>query len=178
MATVYLGLGANLGNREANLRMALRGLSRMARLEAVSSLYEVEPAGGPRQPPFYNAVCRVEVGLEPRPLLRFLQSLEQEIGRRPGGERWGPRPIDLDILLYEERLLDEDGLAIPHPLLAERAFVLMPLAEIAAELQHPALGRTMRELCEAASEEGVRRIAGAKWAGPAGPRGEAFRPAG
>ena len=82
MATVYLGLGANLGNREANLRMALRGLGRMARLEAVSSLYEAEPAGGPEQPPFYHAVCRVDVGLEPRPPLRFLQSPEAGSGRR------------------------------------------------------------------------------------------------
>ena len=117
MATVYLGLGSNLGNREANLRMALRGLSRMTRLEAVSSLYETEPVGRPfdpaqgrpEQPPFYNAACRIETGLEPRPLLRFLQNLEQEIGRRRGTSRWEPRPIDLDILLYAERTLEEEG---------------------------------------------------------------------
>ena len=169
MATVYLGLGANLGNREANLRMALRGLSRMTRLEAVSSLYETEPMGGPSgQPPFYNAACRVEMGLEPRPLLRFLQNLEQEIGRRQGGPLWEPRPIDLDVLLYAERILEEEGLVIPHPRLAERAFVLAPLAEIAAGLRHPRLGRTVGELLEAVSQEGVRRIAGPGWERRAG----------
>lgn len=175
MVTVYLGLGANLGNREANLRMALRGLNRMARLVAVSSLYEANPVGGPEQPPFYNTVCRIEVGLEPQPLLRFLQSLEEEIGRRPGGRRWAPRPIDLDILLYEERVLEEGGLTIPHPLLAERAFVLMPLAEIAAAVRHPGLGRTIGELLEATSQEGVRRIAGPGWDGVGGVEGEAPR---
>jgi len=177
MATVYLGLGANVGNREANLRLALRGLFRMARVEAVSALYETDPVGGPfdsapwpgrqgrpEQPPFYNAVCRIETGLEPRPLLRFLQSLEREIGRRPGGPRFGPRPIDLDILLYEERIVEEEGLVIPHPRLAERAFVLVPLAEIAAEVRHPALGKTVGELRAAVGEEGVRRIAPAGWA--------------
>src|SRR3990170_2494206 len=120
MATVYVALGANIGNRAANLRTALRGMTRMARVEAVSSLYETEPQGPP-QPGSYNAACRIETGLEPAPLLRFLQSLEQEIGRRPGGPRWGPRPIDLDIILYEERVVEEEAPAIPHSRLAERA---------------------------------------------------------
>ena len=169
MATVYLGLGANLGNREANLRMALRGLARMGRVEAVAALYETEPLGGPPgQPSFYNAACRLETGLEPRPLLRFLQNLEQEIGRRPGGPTWGPRPIDLDILLYEERVLEEEGLTIPHPRLAQRAFVLAPLADVAAEVRHPLLGKTIAELLAAVGLEGVRRIAGAGWDGVAG----------
>src|SRR3990172_64563 len=92
VSTVYLGLGSNLGNREANLRAALRGLWRMGRVEAVSSLYETEPVGGPEQPPFLNAACRFETGLEPRPLLRFLQGLEHELGRRPRGGRGGARP--------------------------------------------------------------------------------------
>src|SRR3990172_4582359 len=96
VSTVYLGLGANLGSREANLRAALRGLWRMGRVEAVSSLSEGEPVG-PKQPAFLNAACRFETGLEPCPLLRFLQSLEHELGRRPGGERWGPPPIYLDV---------------------------------------------------------------------------------
>src|SRR2546425_9325206 len=129
MATVYIALGSNTGNREANLRMALRGMTRMSRVKAVSALYESDPVG-PEQPPYYNAVCRVETGLEPASLLRFLKGLEHEIGRRPGGSRWGPRPIDLDILLYEERVLEAEDLVIPHERLAERAFVLVPLAEI------------------------------------------------
>ncbi len=165
MATVYLGLGANVGNREANLRMALRGLLRLARVEAVSALYETDPVGNPDQPPFYNAACRIQTGLEPRPLLRFLQNLEQEIGRRPGGPQFGPRPIDLDILLYEERVVDEEGLVIPHPRLAERAFVLVPLAEIAADVRHPALGKTVGELRAAVGDAGVRRTAPAGWSG-------------
>lgn len=163
MATAYLGLGANLGNRRANLALALRALARLARLEAVSSLYETEPVGGLPQPPFYNAACRILCGLEPQQLLRFLKDIEYEIGRRPGGPPSGPRPIDLDILLYEDRVLAAQELVIPHPRLAERAFVLAPLAEIAAEVRHPLLGKTIRELLAALSQEGVRRIADSDW---------------
>jgi len=165
MAAVYLGLGSNLGNREANLRAALRGLWRMGRVEAVSALHETGPVGGPAQPSFYNAACRLETGLEPRPLLRFLQGLEHELGRRPGGERWSPRPIDMDILLYEGRVVDEVGLIIPHPRLAERSFVLVPLAEIAADVRFPGDGRTVGELLSATGTEGVRRVAEAGWDG-------------
>ena len=174
MAIVYLGLGSNLGNREANLRAALRGLWRMGRVEAVSSLYETEPVGGPAQPPFYNAACRWETGLEPRPMLRCLQGLEHELGRRPG-ERWAPRPIDLDVLLLGDRILGEDGLTIPHPRLAERPFVLAPLAEIAAEACHPVEGKTIAELLAAAGTEGVRRIAEAGWDGLEGMAAEKLR---
>src|SRR5437867_665789 len=126
MAIAYIGLGSNLGNREANLRMALRLMTRLSRVEAVSALYESDPVG-PEQPPYYNAACRIETGLEPLPLLRFLQSIEHEIGRRSGGERWGPRPIDLDLLLYDDRIVDSDDLSVPHPRLSERAFALAPL---------------------------------------------------
>ena len=175
MAIVYLGLGSNLGNREANLRAALRGLWRMGRVEAVSSLYESEPVGGPAQPPFYNAACRWETGLEPRPLLRFLQGLEHELGRRPGGEQWAPRPIDLDILLYGDRVMDEEGLVIPHPRLAERPFVLAPLADVVADVRHPTLGKTVAELLKAAGGRGVRRAAKAGWDGLEGMAAEKLR---
>jgi len=174
MTVAYIGLGANIGNREANLRVALRGMSRMTRVLAVSALYETEPQGV-AGPPYYNTACRIEVGLEPLPLLRFLKGLEAEIGRRPGGERWGPRPIDLDILLYGEETLDSEALVIPHPRLAERAFVLAPLAEIAAGLRHPVLGRTIAELARGMDTSGVRQIAAAGWDGVVGTEGQRVR---
>jgi len=176
MASVYLGLGSNLGNREANLRAALRGLARMGRVEAVSALYESEAVGGgPAQPPYFNAVCQLETGLEPRPLLRYLLGLERELGRRPGGKCWAARPIDLDILLHGDRVVDEAGLVIPHARMMERSFVLAPLAELAADVRHPVEGKTVGELLAAVGTEGVRRIAEAGWDGLAGSAGEKLR---
>jgi GTP cyclohydrolase-4 len=166
MAAVYLGLGSNIGNRTANLRMALRALTRMSRVLAVSSLYETSPEGPP-QPAFYNAACRIETGLEPRALLRFLQGIEHEIGRRPG-PRWGPRPIDLDILLYEDLVLEEETLVIPHPRLPERAFALAPMAEIAPDVRVPASAQSLRELAAQAGVDGVKRIVEQGWDGVAG----------
>jgi 2-amino-4-hydroxy-6-hydroxymethyldihydropteridine diphosphokinase len=165
MARVCLGLGSNLGNRQANLRMALRGLTRMARVEAVSSLYETEPEGPP-QPPYYNAACLVETGLEPAPLLRFVKALEHEIGRRRGPAP--SRPVDIDILLYGDRALTEADLVIPHPRMAGRAFVLVPLAEVAPEVIVPGQGRTVAEMARAIGAGGVQRIAEAGWDGVAG----------
>jgi 2-amino-4-hydroxy-6-hydroxymethyldihydropteridine diphosphokinase len=162
---VYLGLGSNLGNREANLRMGLRLMEPLCRLEEVSSLYETVPVGVESQPPFYNAACRVTTGLEPEALLRFLQRVEFEVGRRPGGPRWGPRPLDLDVLLYGDLVLEEAELVLPHPRLAERPFVLVPLAEIAAEVRHPILKKTVREMLVAAGEQGVTLVAAAGWHG-------------
>ena len=139
--SAYLALGANLGNRRENLRMALRGLTRMARVLSVSGLYESAPeapgGGSGAGPPYYNAVCAVATGLESLPLLRFLKALEREIGRRPAGAAAAPRPIDLDILLYGDVVLDTPELTLPHPRLAGRAFVLVPLAEIAPGLVLP-----------------------------------------
>ena len=160
---VYIGLGSNLGNREGNLRMGLRLMEPLCRPEEVSSLYETAPVGVENQPPFYNAACRVTTGLEPGALLRFLQRVEFEVGRRPGGPRWGPRPLDLDILLYGDRVLEGADLVLPHPRLAERPFVLVPLAEIAPEARHPTLEKTVRELLAAAGEEGVSLVAPAGW---------------
>ncbi|TMF05097.1 MAG: 2-amino-4-hydroxy-6-hydroxymethyldihydropteridine diphosphokinase [Chloroflexi bacterium] len=171
MATVYVAFGANTGNREANLQMALRGLTRMARVEAVSSLYESDPVGLAEQPAFYNAVCRIETGLEPESLLRFLKTLEHEIGRRPDTARWGPRPIDLDILLYDERTIEGEELQVPHPRLAERAFVLVPLAEIAPDTLYPGRNETIVELAQAVDTSGVRRIKDVRWDGVAGREG-------
>lgn len=162
MPVAYLGLGANIGNREENLRMGLRLLTRMARIERVSSLYETEPVGA-EGPPFYNAACEVATGLQPRALLRFLQGIEYEIGRRPGEERWGPRPVDLDLLLYGDHAIDEEELTVPHPRMHERAFVLTPLAEIAPELRIPGREETVASLAAAVDASGVRKIAEAGW---------------
>jgi 2-amino-4-hydroxy-6-hydroxymethyldihydropteridine diphosphokinase len=142
--------------------MVVSALSRMCRVIAVSSLYETEPVPA-GQPMFYNAAVAVETGLEPPSLLRFLKGIEEEVGRRPGGEPNGPRPIDIDILLYGYETFADERLTIPHPRMAERAFVLAPLAEIAAESRHPLLGKTVGELAKAAGDAGVRRVKEPGW---------------
>jgi 2-amino-4-hydroxy-6-hydroxymethyldihydropteridine diphosphokinase len=162
---VYLGLGANLGNRAENLRMALRYLSSLARVDAVSSLYETDPVGDDRQPNYYNAVCRIATGLTPEALLDYLKRVEFEIGRRPS-PRWASRPIDLDVLLYGERVVETNKLSVPHPLLAERAFVLVPLAEIAPDVRHPVLGKTVSKMLSSLSEAelaGVTKLEPPGW---------------
>ena len=168
MSTVYIALGANLGNREANLRMALRAMTRMARVQAASSLYETEPEGGADQPAYYNAVCRIETGLEPLPLLRFLKTLEHEIGRRPTAEPGAPRPIDLDILLFDDRVVDTDVLTIPHPRMTARPFVLQPLAELEPDTTIPDTDGTVAALAKKVGQAGVKRIADPGWDGVAG----------
>lgn len=162
MTTAYLALGSNLGNREANLRVAISAITRMCRVIAVSSLYETDPVPA-EQPAFYNAAVAIETGLEPLSLLRFLKAIEEEVGRRPGGERNGPRPIDIDILLYGGDTFEDELLTIPHPRLAERPFVLVPLAEIAADANHPTLAKTVAELARAAGDKGVRRVSEPGW---------------
>jgi len=162
---VCVALGANLGDRRANLRSALRAIKDVARIVAVSSLYETDAVtlDGSEGPPYYNAACRIETELEPLSLLGFLQSVERQIGRPPSRERWAPRPIDLDLLLYGDDIVETDDLTVPHPNMAERSFVLVPLAEIAAEVLHPVLDRTIAELAREAGAAGVRRIAETGW---------------
>ena len=162
MAEVYLGLGSNLGNRERNLWLALRRLEPLVRIEDVSSLYETDPVGIEDQPAFLNAVCRTVTGLQPKALLRHIQDVEHEIGRR-GGERWGPRPIDIDLLLYGDTVTNGNGVVVPHPEMAARAFVLVPLAEIAPDVVHPALGKDARSLAQAVDASGVRVRANRGW---------------
>lgn len=124
----------------------------------VSSLYETDPVGVTDQPPFLNACCTGRTWLAPRELLARLKAIEAEAGRRPGGPRWGPRPLDLDILLYGDRIVQEPDLVIPHPRLAERAFALVPLAEIAPEWPVPGTGATVAELAARVAAEGLRRL--------------------
>lgn len=163
MTTVYLGLGANLGDRKANMRAALTAMSRAVRVTAVSSLYETEPLGPP-QPMYYNAVAEIETELAPAALLAILWTIERNLGREPMSERNSPRQIDLDILLYGALRLDSSRLTIPHPRLAERAFVLVPLAEIAGGVTHPMLHKTITELAREIGSDGVTLIEKSGWA--------------
>ncbi|MFQ5886235.1 MAG: 2-amino-4-hydroxy-6-hydroxymethyldihydropteridine diphosphokinase [Anaerolineae bacterium] len=149
MATAYLSLGSNLGNREANIKSALKMLGQEARIVKVSSLYETEPVGYRDQPWFLNLVCAVETDLSPQALLELVKTIEKGLGRKPT-RRFGPRLIDIDILFYDGLILDSPDLVIPHPRLAERAFVLLPLREIAPKLVHPLLGTTIEELWQKA----------------------------
>lgn len=132
-AVAYIGLGANLDDPVRQVRTALDELGRLpgTRLEAVSPLYRTAPVGPPGQPDYVNAVARLSTGLPPRELLAALQGIERVHGRERNGTRWGPRPLDLDILLYDDCQIDEPGLKIPHPEIASRAFVLVPLADVA-----------------------------------------------
>jgi len=139
VARVHIGLGSNLGDREAALRGALELLG--DDVVAVSSFRETDPIGYLDQPRFLNAAAAVETALEPRAVLDRLLEVERELGRTRDGARFGPRTIDLDLLLYGDRVIDEPGLVVPHPRLAERRFVLEPLAELDPDLVVPGLGR-------------------------------------
>jgi len=137
----YVGLGANLGDREATIRRAVAlvdGLAGVA-VVGVSSLRETEPWGPVEQPPFLNGAAALETSLEPRALLGVLLDVERRLGR-VRDERWGPRTIDLDLLLYGDAVVDEPGLTVPHPRLCERAFALEPLLELDPDLVVPGQG--------------------------------------
>jgi len=146
MTTVYLALGSNLGDRLANLEAAIARLAPAVAVTARSRVYETAPMYVTDQPAFLNMAVRGETGLAPGSLLAHLKAVEAELGRRSGGVRFGPREVDLDILLYGDAVLATPALEVPHPRMVERAFVLRPLADVAAQLRHPVLGRSIAAL--------------------------------
>ena len=141
----YLSLGSNLGDRAANLRLAIERLAEAGEVKAVSSLYETEPVEFRAQPWFLNCVVALETGKQPRELLKIALAIEEAMGRQRSREK-GPRTVDIDILLFGSLVMDEPGLRIPHPVMQQRRFVLEPLVEIAAEVRHPVLKKSAREL--------------------------------
>jgi len=158
-STVYVAVGSNKGNRRRNIGTALRLLEEQAgiRLEAASPFYETRPEGGPAgQRNYWNGVVRIRTALTSERLLGILKKVEARVGRRPA-DRWAAREVDLDILVRGSQVLRKKGLRIPHPRMAQRAFVLRPLADLAPRLRHPVAGRTVAELLRCVQASGNAR---------------------
>jgi 2-amino-4-hydroxy-6-hydroxymethyldihydropteridine diphosphokinase len=155
----YLSLGSNLGDRCANLENALQRLQKIGAITARSSFYETEPQDMREQPWFLNCAVALETELMPKQLLHATLGIEREMGRRRAGRGKGPRIIDIDILLFGSSVVETKDLMIPHPRMHQRRFVLQPMAEIAPDVRHPILKKTMRELlAELPAGPSVRRM--------------------
>ena len=154
--SVFLALGTNLGDRPANLRAAIAALPPSIVVRQSSPVYETPPWGLTDQPAFLNMVVKAETHLEPAALLATLKRIDQELGRAPT-VRWGPRVIDMDILFYDDLVLETPEATIPHPRLHERAFVLVPLADVAPDLRHPVLGKTVAEMLAECDTSGIKQ---------------------
>lgn len=150
MAQVFLGIGSNEGDRLAHISRAIRqlGCTPGIHVTQMATIQETEPIGGPPQGRFLNTVVELETTLSPRELFTTIKQLERDCGRRPSPQRWGPRPLDLDILLYDQETIEEPDLAIPHQQMHRRRFVLEPLAQLAPHLRHPLLRQTIAELLQ------------------------------
>ncbi|MCL4872943.1 2-amino-4-hydroxy-6-hydroxymethyldihydropteridine diphosphokinase [bacterium] len=158
---IFIALGSNLGKRESNIREAIRLAEKGGGLVVVkvSPLYESEPWGQEDQPRFVNAVMEARSGLSPGELLQYLKGIEAGMGRREA-ERWGPRLIDLDIIFYGSRVVRDERIEVPHPHAKERAFVMVPLSEIAPGFIDPLSGASVSELAARLGKEGLRRLEG------------------
>lgn len=155
MATVYLGVGSNI-DPERNIPAALRALQRRARITAVSAFYRTPPAGAPGDPDFFNGVVRIETDLEPSELrVEVLRRIEDDLGRRRTSDPNSPRPIDLDIILYEERVSSEGDIILPAPDVRTRAFVAVPLLELAPDLILPDSGARLRDVVRSLDRRGL-----------------------
>src|SRR5215469_2021627 len=160
MHIVYLALGSSLGDRYSNLAAALQRLRDVVEIRAVSSVYETAPVGFLDQPRFYNIVCSGTTVLPAPELLKYAKEIEIELGRQPSFPN-GPRLIDIDIIFYDDLRIAQADLTIPHPRMAERAFVLVPLVEIAPQVVDPISGHTAQELLQNVSQVGVKKLASA-----------------
>ncbi len=156
--TIYVALGSNLGDRRGNLTTALQHLREIMEISDVSSVYETDPVGYLDQPRFLNIVCKGQTALTAEGFLKQAKAIEAGMGRQPTF-RNGPRPIDIDVLFYDDQQIDQEHITVPHPRMTERAFVLAPLAEIAPTVVDPVSGRTAKELLDAVSQEGVKKVA-------------------
>ena len=154
---VYLALGSNIGNRQENLSKALQRLREIVDIHKLSAVYETEPVGYLDQPRFLNMVCYGQTTCSPDELLQSTQAIEEALGREPSF-RNAPRPIDIDILLYDNLRLETEQLTIPHPRMSERAFVLVPLVEIAPTVIKPMSGKTAQEFLLAVSQAGISKL--------------------